>query len=305
MRSYPAQLMLVATMAAATVSQARMPGQPYAYPAPDIEGLLPFTQAESEAFRRAGVREIEIVHHSGSVTRCQLNADGRVTSLTGVEVRNDLDVHLARSIFRYDGEGRLLSRRYADDHLSTLDSLAYDGAGLLAYYLSTRRDRSRKDTPIDTLWHLVAGETGPWLRDRTTDGGCRFEVGPGMRIDRIQCAERTDSVSSEADDQGRKVRRYWCRTDSSLTHLGREEVWKDERPVYETVWEKVGPDTRQVAYRKHFHYDEEGLLRRSDHDDPHKPKELYTYYDNGLVMEQVTVTRLHVRVERYRYTYGP
>ena len=289
-------------------AQAQMPGQPYSFPAPDLEALLPFTRAESEAFRRAGVREIELVHHNGGVTRCLMNVDGRVTSLTGVEVRNDLDVHLARGLFRYDGEGRLLSRRYADDHVSILDSLAYDMDGQLTYYLSTRRDRTEKDAATETLWHLVAepeDTMATWLGAPNSSDGCRYQVGPQNRFIRVRCGDRTDSVSTGTDDQGRQLRRFWYRTDDTLVHLGREEIWNDGRQLGETGWEQVGTDTRRMTYRKHFHYDEHGLLRRIDHDDPHKPKELFTYYDNGLIMEQVTVTRAHVRVERYRYSFGP
>ena len=305
MRSLPFLLFLAGTLSLAAAAQARMPGQPYSFPAPDLEALLPFTRAESKAFREAGVREIEIVHQDGSVSMCKLNAEGLLDSFTEVEVRNDLEVHIARGVFRYDREGRLLIRRYADDRLSVVDSLAYDAQGRLSHYLSTRRDRSVKNGPTDTLWHLVVQDPDSQrvlLRDLSTPDERLFELDAQGRIVHVRTGSRTDSLSVDTLQDGRVMHRCWYRTDSADFRLGQEMEWVDGRLRTETVLE-LGDDGR-LAYRKHFHHDPDGRLRRIERDDLHQDKELYTYYENGLVMEQITVTRLHVWVKRFRYAYG-
>lgn len=281
---------------------ARQPSRPYWRPAFDISALLPFGTHEVLLLKEQGIRRVMIVRDGTTFTSHALNEAGlAMRTEVGTIKREKRTVHVVTT-YRYNATGQLVSKLQQDKYNEFFDTLAYDGAGKIIYYLSRTSEVKRgRTSKVLTTWQMAlhsTGEAGNVLSTISEHDTALYTFDQRNELVRVQARYGMDSVSVGTDSAGNQVRRYWFREDSSGYHLGREETSRDGRMLSEVTWDMGWHDP--PVHRTLYHYDGAGDLIRKDLGVGHLPKELFTYEDH-LVMEHITMDHTTVRVERYRY----
>lgn len=300
-------IVLLCACIMATGLSAKRPASPYYMPGPDLASLLPFTPAESQAFKKARVDRVERTLDMIYTTTFLLNEDGRVIKSVETSTENRKTTEGSTCEYRYNTAGQLILRTQSDRYNIFLDTIAYDANGRVVFYRSTMSEVKGKRPArlVMTNWDLrlaSSSHAGNVLQATTPDDTTLYTFNITNEVIWVSAYGRTDSVTTEADASGNTIRRFWYRNDTAEARIGREEVRHIDRLLSEAQWDMVWGGSTLID-KVNYRYDDAGLLLRKERDNAHQPCEFFTYYDNGFVMNHVTLSIQDVRVERYRYWY--
>lgn len=300
-------LVICACLAALGV-MAKRPSSPYVPPGPDLASLLPFTPAESRAFKEAKVYRIECSWDKTYNTTYRLDQDGRViTSEATVKGKGKGNPKVeATCDYQYDAAGRLVLRTQRDPHNVFIDTIAYDADGRITFYRSTMLEvrGSRPPRLMQTFWDLRRSDPHP--RGHVLTGGSMedttlYQLNGLNEVIWASGYGRTDSLVMEKDTAGNTLRSYWYRQDSTGYQLGRQDVLRDGRLLSATRSYDMAWSGSTMIDNVSYHYDDTGKLLRVERENPYQPREFFTYYANGLVMAHMILSQQDVRVERFTY----
>lgn len=291
-----------------SLAAAKSPSNPYHLYGLDINALIPFSALELNSIRDQGVVRIEEQHSADHKTIYFFDATGRLVKEENHQYKNGRVKSSSACLFHYNSSGKLLSRKCVTPYDVYLDSLAYDANDRITFYIASRTTlkgpKRWRGLHIDQEFQRVSEANGiSILADSSAYGVRHITFNPENEVVRIDSEQRTDSISTEIDSIGLMMKKYWYRSEHPEFRLGRSIVIKDGRPLYQTVWDMIG-DGRSLVYKTNFHYDENGLLYKKENDIRYQQKDLYTYYENGLMMEHVTIHIDRVVVRRFRYRYN-
>jgi hypothetical protein len=296
-------LVLIHTLAAAS-----SPTNPYHLYGLDINALLPFSASELRAMHDKGVVRIEEQQSQEFKTIYFMDELGRLVKEENNQYKNGRIVSSNRCEFHYSHSGKLLARKCITPYDIYLDSVAYDSNDLITYYLASRTTikgpRRWRGLHINQELKRVSEANGNAILVDSSEYGLRhITFNAENEVIRIDGEQRTDSISTEIDAMGVTLKKYWYRSEHPEFRLGQLIVLKDNTPLTRTVWDMIG-DGRSVVYKTNYHYDENDLLFKTENVIRHQQKDLYTYYENALKMEHVTIHIDRVVVRRFRYWYN-
>ena len=290
-----------------SIGYAKSVSNPYQFQAPDFASLLPFDVHELRTMHEKGVYRIEESHSNGASTVYTLDQRGLVASETSTSTYRGRS-SITECIYRYSDSGMLLSKRCTDPITVYLDTIAYDAMDRITYYRSTMTTTKGKKRSRGTMvwWELKyeASDSAHVVLLDSNEYHCRrVSLNNYNEAIRIQWkGGRIDSVYVGTETVGMRHRQYWYRDPDGSYFLGQEFVSSNGKPMTESLWNMIG-DGCCLVYRKNYHYDDQGLLCKKENDIKYQQKVLYTYHENGLLMEQVTIHMDRVEVARFKYWY--
>lgn len=291
-----------------TLAAAKSPTNPYHLYGLDINALLPFSTSELHAMHDKGVVRIEEQQSQEFKTIYFMDELGRLVKEENNQYKNGRLVSSNHCEYYYSHSGKLVARKCFTPYDIYLDSVAYDSNDLITYYLASRTTlkgpKRWRGVHIDQEFKRVYAANGYAILVDSSEYDVRhITFNAQNEVIRIDGEQRTDSISTEIDTSGVMHKKYWYRSDQPEFRLGQLIMSKAGSPLSHTVWDMIG-DGRSVVYKTNYHYDENGLLFKKENDIRYQQKDLYTYYDNSLKMEHVTIHIDRVDVRRFRYWYN-
>lgn len=287
---------------------ASAPSSPYHLFEPELNDLIPFSTSEMQAMHELGITRVEVQYSNDLKTVYLIDDQGRLFKQEDIYIKKGRATSTEECIYQYNASGKLISRRCTNPIDVFLDTIAYDSNDRVIYYLSQRTTKkgSKKwrGTHVEQELRYYASDQGhTTLLDSTEFNHRYITFNNENEVIRIESEGRSDSISVELDTSGVTRKKYWYRIDHPEYRLGKEIVRRNGQPLSERIWNMIG-DGRAVAYITNYHYDDDHLLYKTDSASEYQQKDLYTYYDNGMKMEHITIHIDRVVVRRFRYWYN-
>lgn len=287
------------------------PTKPYYFSAPDIKGLLPFSDAELQAFKNRKIVSVtetgEAAHGGPFITKHYLNSDGRLERTTE-NWKERKKAMTYETVYAYDNAGHLVSVRLKGINQEMRDSIAYDSNGRVVYYYSSifEKGKRKKDDyrRICSDAKLIRTEGDNYvLRDNAdTNYVCHYWMDKNNNVVKVQRYDGIDTVMFITEGDRLTEKRCFKNKEDSVFRHGETFVYEKNLLQSQTRYDMLYED---VAVSKlNYYYDEEGHLVKTDYTNKYGPKCFYTYGYTGLRLEVVNLQSDGVHLTRIEYEYS-
>jgi hypothetical protein len=110
-----------------------------------------------------------------------------------------------------------------------------------------------------------------------------------------------DSVSIDITSESEYSKRYWYKgSDDTIFKLGKEFTYKNGLLQTETAWNKAWNGSIKW-YKTYYTYNQNNWLMRTENENRYQEKKFYTYYESGLVLEEIIINSGSASIVKYIY----
>lgn len=247
----------------------------------------PFSKSETLLYKSLRIKEIQIVSSKNCKTIIDVDNEGKpFKSVSYLKKKRRQTIRVDSTVYHYTKNGRLSSKKYRSNVFASVDSFEYDGGRLSRlFFLSNEFDDSdscnvknkgtledyklTEQTPHNSIFHFnYCNHNETLILDNSG------------RLQKLVNGRRVDSVSINKDST-----MHWLKLGSDRFELIKVDVISKERLLFS----KIKSSQSDNFITKEYSYNHRGQLTSVICKGGKESSFFYTYYNNGLLKEKITL----------------